>query len=163
MKLRNKKTGETGYYLHTHRDHKTGVLKMAVLKDGVPFSEFKSYEPIYDYDSLAELNRDWEDIPEEPKVGYIIDPMDGLYVSMDDEGFEDNDVERAKELGLWFETEVEAEKAVEKLKAWKRLKDKGFRFNGWLGYTDVVEIRLDNCNSATDAAEDLDLLFGGEE
>ena len=62
MKLRNKKTGETGFYLHTHRDHKTGVLKVAVLKDGVPFSEFEPHEPTYDYDSLAELNEEWEDV-----------------------------------------------------------------------------------------------------
>ena len=61
MKLRNKKTGETGYYLHTHRDYKTGVLKVAVLKDGVPFSEFKPYGPIYDYETLEELNQEWED------------------------------------------------------------------------------------------------------
>ena len=69
MKLRNKKTGETGYCLHTHRDHNTGTLKVAVLKDGVPFSEFKPHEPIYDYDSLAELNEDWEDYtPAEPLI-----------------------------------------------------------------------------------------------
>ena len=69
MNLRNKKTGETGYYLHTHRDHNTGTLKVAVLKDGVPFSEFKPHEPIYDYDSLAELNNDWEDYrPTEPLI-----------------------------------------------------------------------------------------------
>lgn len=69
MKLRNKKTGETGYYLHTHRDHNTGTLKVAVLKDGVPFSEFKPHEPIYDYDSLAELNEDWCDYtPVEPLI-----------------------------------------------------------------------------------------------
>lgn len=69
MKLRNKKTGETGYYLHTHRDHNTGFLKVAVLKDGVPFSEFKPHEPIYDYDSLAGLNKDWEDdTPVEPLI-----------------------------------------------------------------------------------------------
>lgn len=61
MRLRNKKTGEGGYYLHTHRDYRTGTLKVAVLKDGVPFSEFKPYEPIYDYDSLKELNREWKD------------------------------------------------------------------------------------------------------
>ena len=69
MKLRNKKTGETGYYLHTHRDHNTGILKVAVLKDGVSFSEFKPHEPIYDYDSLAGLNKDWEDdTPAEPLI-----------------------------------------------------------------------------------------------
>ena len=69
MNLRNKKTGETGYYLHTHRDHNTGTLKVAVLKDGAPFSEFKPHEPIYDYDSLTELNNDWEDVaPKEPLI-----------------------------------------------------------------------------------------------
>ena len=69
MKLRNKKTGETGYYLHTHRDHNTGILKVAVLKDGVSFSEFKPHEPFYDYDSLAELNEDWCDCtPAEPLI-----------------------------------------------------------------------------------------------
>ena len=69
MNLRNKKTGEAGYYLHTHRDYNTDTLKVAVLKDGVPFSEFKPHEPIYDYDSLAELNSDWEDyVPKEPLI-----------------------------------------------------------------------------------------------
>lgn len=61
MNLRNKKTREVGYYLHTHRDCKTGALKVAVLKDGVPFSEFEPHEPIYDYDSLDKLNEEWED------------------------------------------------------------------------------------------------------
>ena len=61
MNLRNKKTGQTGYYLHTHRDYKDGRIKVAVLEDGKPFSEFKPYEPVYDYDSLQELIEDWED------------------------------------------------------------------------------------------------------
>ena len=61
MKLRNKKTGETGYYLHTHRDYKSGRVKVAVLEEGKSFLEFKLYKFIYDYDSLAELNEDWED------------------------------------------------------------------------------------------------------
>ena len=34
-------------------------------------------------------------------------------------------------LGNCFQTEEEAEKAVEKLKAWKRLKDSGLKFKGW--------------------------------
>lgn len=69
MNLRNRKTREIGYYLHTHRDSKTGVLKIAVLKDGVPFSEFKPHEPVYDYDSLAKLYGEWEDYtPAEPYI-----------------------------------------------------------------------------------------------
>lgn len=34
-------------------------------------------------------------------------------------------------IGNCFQTEEEAEKAVEKLKAWKRLKDSGFKFKDW--------------------------------
>lgn len=36
-----------------------------------------------------------------------------------------------KKMGNHFETEEEAERAVAKLKAWKRLKDKGIEFYGW--------------------------------
>ena len=35
------------------------------------------------------------------------------------------------EIGNCFQTEEEAEKAVEKLKAWKRLKDSGLKFKDW--------------------------------
>lgn len=89
------------------------------------------------YDSLDSMCNEWEDAPEEPKVGYIIDPMEEDCVSADDSGYEESDVERAKELGLWFKTEEEAKRAVEKLKAWKRLKDNGFRFNNWKSYEEM--------------------------
>lgn len=35
------------------------------------------------------------------------------------------------EIGNCFQTEEEAEKAVDKLKAWKRLKDSGLKFKDW--------------------------------
>lgn len=35
------------------------------------------------------------------------------------------------EIGNCFQTKEEAERAVEKLKAWKRLKDSGLKFKGW--------------------------------
>lgn len=35
------------------------------------------------------------------------------------------------DIGNCFKTKEEAEKAVEKLKAWKRLKDSGLKFKGW--------------------------------
>ena len=72
-----------------------------------------------------------------------------------------------QEIGNYFETKEEAEKAVEKLKAWKRLKDKGFQFysvdyedqtivfewaNDWLSLT---------CGEQAEAKKDLKLLFGG--
>ena len=165
MKLRNKKTGETGFYLHTHRDHTDGHIKVAVLKDGEPFSEFKPYEPIYDYDSITELNEEWEDAPEEPK-GYwwIRSGMGDICEAT--EGISCHDDFR-KSIGNYFETEEEAEKAVEKLKAWQRLKDKGLSFRHWKeaplrSHSSCIAI-TGNMNCDAEAREDLDLLFGGEE
>lgn len=168
MKLKNKKTGETGYYLHTHRDYKTGVLKVAVLKDGVPFSEFKPYEPIYDYDSLAELNDEWEDY-EEPEGWWFIDRAYEPHATNSTL----RNLEADRQIGNYFSSKEEAEKAVEKLKAWKRLKDKGFKFNGvtpmeyFIRFTyDKPRQILDNqqCpEAAQQFNKDLDLLFSGED
>jgi hypothetical protein len=73
-----------------------------------------------------------------------------------------NENDRCKEIGNYFDTLEEAEKAVEKLKAWKRLKDAGFRFYG----CDDSEIQFRFTKSGawqTEVQPDLDLLFGGEE
>ena len=138
MKLKNKKTGEIVIAYVTH------------IVSGVRFDCGQS---------LAELNEEWEDY-EEPKVGFIIEPMEEDCVSADDSGYEESDVERAKELGLWFETEGEAERAVEKLKAYKRLKDKGFRFK-FLKNNSIV---FDAGEGIDDQyVDDMNLLFGGEE
>ena len=98
------------------------------------------------YETLAEINEEWEDY-EEPK---------------DD----DLDVDRAcKKICNYFETKVTVEEGVEKLKAWKRLKDKGFRFEGW-DNTDPSTIHNFSLFVAIEDLEginkDLDLLFGGE-
>lgn len=74
-----------------------------------------------------------------------------------------------KSIGNDFETEEEAEKAVERLRAWKRLKDKGFRFDG---YDVVHNSNGDLCGQLfynagdyciEDIEKDLDLLFSGED
>lgn len=119
----------------------------------------------WEYHSLAELNKEWEDVPEEPKVGYIIDPMEVDCVSDDGLPYEEADIERAKELGIWSGTKEEAEKAVEKLRAWKRLKNKGFRFTGFSGGRAIIEFTFDDyCSGEPSSSfDDLDLLFGGEE
>ncbi len=164
MKLRNKKNGDTGYYLHTHRDHKTGVIKVAVLKDGEPFSEFKPHEPIYDYDNLKELNEEWEDY-EEPKTFFTI-YYDGTISEFKDG--DDEQIRDMKTIGNYFETKEEAEKAVEKLKAWKQLKDNEISFsleadNG------VPYIKLhskkerESAEKIMEIYNSLYLLFGGEE
>ena len=72
--------------------------------------------------------------------------------------------ETRKEIGNCFESLEEAEKALEKLKAWKRLRDKGFRFDGVNGCW--IEFTLKSANSDKEyeqGQKDLLLLFGGEE
>lgn len=81
-----------------------------------------------------------------------------------------------KTFGNSFDTKEEAEKAVEKLKAWKRLKDKGFEITGWdnsIGddYYKPAQILIrlngdpdwDEYDNIDDIKEDLNLLFGDEE
>ena len=134
MKLRNKKTGEINL----------GDLHLD------------------DFDSLAELNEEWEDY-EEPKDHYYID-YDGDIMIVEALDYEPK-IKGMKQIGNYFETKEEAEKAVEKLKAWKRLKDKGFRFDGWK-CTGSMSFTFDNYygdGQPMSASDDLDLLFGGEE
>lgn len=110
----------------------------------------------------------WEDY-KEPERYYYID-RDGHIVETQNTRFLkglDNkiyDVERAKSIGNIFTTQEEAKKAVEKLKAWKRLKDKGFKFNGKTYETDKrfgsVFYEVDKDTYSEDIIQDLDLLFG---
>ena len=143
MRLRNKQTGQV---------LEVGTVDMFA-------------DTCYSYNSLAELNSEWEDVPEEPKRYWIIDTMNDCV--------EDFDVPLNcpfnKEIGNYFETKAEAERAVEKLKAWKRLKDKKFRFHEWYQPDGcepfiVIETNIDYDDVGNkDLQQDLDLLFGGEE
>lgn len=137
MKLQNKKTGEIV---------PASNIAVGIGNDGKW------------YDSLAELNKDWKDY-EEPKGYWSYDTFnnDVTFNSIANE--DDRKADQA--IGNYFETEEEAEKAVEKLKAWKRLKDKGFRItlndykgNAWLQA---------NWGNLQGDYSDVLLLFGGEE
>lgn len=143
MKIKNKKTGEIG--------------NLIIDKNLLVIRTSTAWEH---YSSLAELNEEWEDY-EEPKTFFTIyyDGTISEFTFGDDEQIRD-----MKAIGNYFETEEEAEQAVEKLKAWKRLKDKGFRFDCWDNedratiHDFVIYCRikdLDNIN------RDLDFLFGG--
>ena len=73
-------------------------------------------------------------------------------------------------IGNSFPTSEEAEKAVEKLKAWKRLEDKGiFTYIDHLSFkAQEGSINFEFSRNLTpedmkEADKDLDLLFGGEE
>lgn len=101
------------------------------------------------YKTLEALCQDWEDYKEPKGIQDVYNVKDYVYIKMG--------------------SEEEAEKAVEKLKAWERLKDKGFRFDGY----DIAHNGTgDLCGqvfykagkySIEDIEKDLDLLFGGEE
>lgn len=154
MKLRNKKTGET---IETYPGR-------FVVNSG---------EQIRQYDSLAELNEEWEDYEEPKEKGYFIDIRARKIKVVADISLARCKRRSFQELGLYFDTREEAEKAVEKLKAWKRLKDKGFRFIGWdfngsqnyRTFDCFLDIRknLNNPKDTDGIRADLDLLFGGEE
>lgn len=142
MKLRNKETGEIW-----------DIGKVLT-------NDYPSYE------SLKQINADWEDY-EEDELLYVIsaEHKSGYQCVLKEEYPEICKV--AKELGVGFETEKECRKAVEKLKAWKRLKDKGFKFNKWitrvLGVLQI-DVCFDEYNGISpEDKKDLDLLFGGEE
>lgn len=157
MKLRNKETGEIGNLKPYGEDG-----RIWVWVDNLS-------SPEYRYDSLAELNAEWEDY-EEPKEYWYIDwsPKIAAYYTKD--FLSDYDA-RVKEIGNCFETKEEAERAVEKLKAWKRLKDKGFRFilDGETEMPMFVysgangEKCITSAEESKKCREDIKLLFGGED
>lgn len=152
MKLRNKKTGEIGEF--TYFADKVYVLVNNELKTNL------------NYTSLAKLNKEWEDY-EEPKGKHWYMTSWGEVWQYGDDPLHE---EWRRTLGNDFETKEEAERAVEKLRAWKRLKDAGFRFTSYdLFSGSSIKTRTEGefaigaeCDDFVDNA-DLDLLFGGEE
>ena len=160
MKLKNKKTGEIGWL---YCDHISVPKKMTV------FSEEKDLSANHwDYNSLAELCEEWEDY-EEPKEFWYIG-QDGVIFSDTDTITQDY-ADRLESIGNYFETREEAERAVEKLKAWKRVKrdlvslnwqrERDGEFSIWgifkTGTILRADVILDN------HSKDLDLLFSQED
>ena len=153
MKLRNKKTGEI-----------VERVDISIRKVGVVFNNDETY------DTLAELNEEWEDVPEEPEEYWYIDCDGGILCGETDNSSAEK---MMLSMGNHFDSLEEAEKAVEKLKAVKRLEDKGFRPKMWEWeyiYDDNISGELiikAHIDDATDSdgkyTKDLDLLFGGEE
>lgn len=142
MKLRDKKTGEivkvNNFNGFIHLDDETQI-----------------------YHSLAELNEEWEDYEEQKEYWYLENNGD-----IDKETYEgDSYEERMIEIGNYFETKEEAERAVERLRAWKRLKDNGFKFVGRnkhnYGEEFIIKCHLPADTLVIDVASDLQLLFGG--
>lgn len=132
MRLKNKKTGE--------------IVEYDIIEAGLKVNPVGGYIAA---DSLTEFCDEWEDV-EEPKEYWYLDCY-GMVLRAIYNGNEWD--ERRKLIGNYFESQEEAEKAAKKLKALKRLRDKGFRFERWFGRWLVGG----EYNDETRA--DLDLLF----
>lgn len=142
MKLRNKKTGE-----------------IRKLPDG-----------FFCGDNLKKICEEWEDY-EEPTEYWCIDWTGGVnHITVLDDV--DKYEEDKKQIGNYFETKEEAEKAVEKLKAWTRLVGKGFEFESVGEYellcgngfeVPIRAIMPPECYADEEVKQDLIALFGGEE
>ena len=164
MRLKNKKTGEIGVLTSDNRAKPYKKDYAIYVED----DDFEVGDKTYYYDSFAEICEDWEDY-EEPKEYWYIDStclggIDKVKV-FDCEHCQKID-DFNKSIGNYFVTKKDAKLAVKKLKAWKRLRDKGFKF---CGVYDDFNIRFTApkeeigwywCNGMD---KDLDLLFGGED
>ena len=157
MKLKNKKTGKIVDLIEIVRSEDVSNEYFLRLSD----NEGRTFK--VGFSSLAELNEEWEDAPEEPKEYWYIDCY-GMVLRALYNGNEWD--ERRKLIGNYFETREETEKAVEKLKAFANLRKRGLKFNGWdeadrgmVGefaiYCDALEL---------DGIErELEIVFGREE
>ena len=159
MKVKSKTTGITANLI-VDGDHKYVSQFIVEHNDGSCLGR---------YETLAELNKEWADYDyEKPKEYWAIDQYctpDRIDICKEKE---DPGLDYFNEsIGNYFRTEEEAEKALERLRAWKRLKDKGFRFKKWdipeTPTTRHIKLVIEAETDAPNFPYDLDLLFGGEE
>lgn len=143
-KWRNKITGEINEFM-VHK-------RIEDSEDGNPV-----YAP---FDGHIDDWEDYEDEDVEEEFWYVDTDCETYGVSRAFNQNNSDDVFFNKSIGNYFETKEEAEKAVEKLKAWKRLKDRGFRFDGYNACS--VDYDIDE-QYRKYISQDLNLLFGGEE
>lgn len=144
MRLRNKKTGK--------------VIEWFNNTDGI----FPN--------SLAELNEEWEDYQESETFWYI--SPTGTPIKSTTSIYDPLEIHLMKRIGNYFESEEDAEMAVEKLVALKRLKDEGFRFTGYSHYdwngneSPAIAFEYSDFDKMFDdkrVVADLDLLFGDKD
>lgn len=154
MRLKNKKTGE----IRNAED----VIIENLKKNGSTLNAI----------SIDEIRNEWEDY-EESKEYWCISQWGGIVQRRRLIPIHDEDMEAEhKKIGNYFPSKEEAEKAVEKLKAWKRLKDKGFRFDlsPALGHCDDKKFDISIIGTMPakwwyndKVVDDIHYIFGGEE
>ena len=141
MRLRNKKTGE-----------------IVVFGEGIVDLNQMGCKNVAEMIAAG-----WEDYEEPKKHHYYIEPR-GQVIELVFGDDVDELKEELSEIGNYFETKEEAEKTVEKLKAWKRLKDKGLHVTTFYVEDGSLVIRAKAHNSSgAENWEDLNLVFSGED
>ena len=140
MKLRNKKTGEII----------EGEFWLAEIKDGMRNLRKK----LKTDDDIDE----WEEY-EKPEVRWCIGNSGLVHKEKTNLHSEAREV-----IGNSFGTEKEARQAVEKLKAWKRLKDKGLKANRTeiSGDSFICEFILPDHSDYSRSIDDFELALGLE-
>lgn len=140
MKLKNKETGKTYNAEIMVTDPNTGLQGR-----------------ITSCASLAQVQEKWEDVLEEPKAYWYIYANTVLHAEQND-GME----EHFKKTGNYFESKEKAERALKKLKAYKRLKDKGLKFELCPGIA-RGEIKYCLTEESDETEKDLRTCFGGDD
>ena len=147
MKLKNRKTGE--------------------IKDVCEVLDMKQEDGVlYKYYSLAELNSEWEDVPEEPIGYWFVNSSGGIdFIALEDDSIEG--IDGSKQIGNYFSSREEAELALKKLKAWKRLKDFGCGFilddHFTVKFVGPDARKIKSAEEQKSLSDAYKLLFGGEE
>lgn len=154
MKLRNKETGEIGELCYVP----TNYLCVTWTKDDGVWTK-------QEYNSLAELNEDWEDY-EEPKEHWAIDqfgePINVTRLSR-------LQLAKLHRFGNDFPSEDATIEAIEKLEAWQRLKDHNLRVErGQRIFVNAAnkltsQKPLFVMDTYEEVEDDLDLLFGDDD
>lgn len=156
------------------KEAKKGELMLLKNKGTGRIETFEAAWHLKHYASLKDFCMDWEDASEEPKEYWFVNDLDGKPMKCALRYCPIRDftewIERRKQIGNYFGTEEEAEKAVEKLKAWHKLMDYwGTEILGWEirdmptgGNWQTVNVKF-NVKTRKEPMELLDLLFGGEE
>lgn len=120
----------------------------------------------YRYNSIKDFTDHWEDAPEEPKEYWYITEQATVVKMANNPKDIPNFVDRCSSIGNLFESKEEAEAAVEKLKAWQRLKEKGISLK-LDSFRSCVDYRFDlrtlEDNEIVEISKDLVICFEGEE
>lgn len=151
MKLRNKKTGEIVIFGEGIVDlNQIGCKNVAEM-----------------------MEAGWEDYEESKDTNYwYIDSLGKIEFHstiLDEIAGTPNNAMIRKIIGNYFETKEEAEQAVEKLKAWKRLKDYYIKFRldfvkNTINFTYRIDGTLHSVvNEERIIFEDMKTIFGGED